>query len=116
MLGRVHLLTGDLGSAAARPDQSIRIAERDHRLAFLPWPHALPGEPDRAVALLADARTRTNRLADPYVWLDAYILDAQCELGRRHGHRGEMTTWHRAAAPVTRQSIGSARRSPSRSF
>ena len=32
------------------------------------------------------ARTRCNRLADPYVWLDGYILDAQCELGRRHGH------------------------------
>ncbi|MET0492112.1 MAG: hypothetical protein ABW000_03180, partial [Actinoplanes sp.] len=27
-----------------------------------------------------------NRLADPYVWLDCHVLDAQCELGRRHGH------------------------------
>jgi hypothetical protein len=137
MLGRVHLLTGNLGSAAAQLDQSIRIAERDHWLAFLPWPQALrgevhrtaaepaaaadilrqafaracqlgdpcwegmstrslallaeaAGETDRAFALLADARTRTNRLADPYVWLDAYILDAQCELGRRHGHRDTM--------------------------
>ena len=25
-------------------------------------------------------------MADPYVWLDAHILDALCELGRRHGH------------------------------
>jgi predicted metal-dependent HD superfamily phosphohydrolase len=25
-------------------------------------------------------------LADPYVWLDGYILDTQCALGRRHGH------------------------------
>jgi hypothetical protein len=40
----------------------------------------------RAFAVLADARIRCNRVADPYVWLDAYILDAQCELGLRHGH------------------------------
>jgi DNA-binding SARP family transcriptional activator len=44
------------------------------------------GEPDRAFDLLADARLRCNRLPDPYVWLDAYILDAQCTLGRAHGH------------------------------
>ena len=44
------------------------------------------GDTERAFDLLRDARTRCNRLADPYVWLDAYILDAQCELGRRYGH------------------------------
>jgi hypothetical protein len=37
-------------------------------------------------AALAEARARCNRLADPYLWLDGYILDAQCDLGRRHGH------------------------------
>ena len=44
------------------------------------------GATTRAFELLADARTRCNRLADPYVWLDGYILDAQCSLGVRHGH------------------------------
>jgi DNA-binding SARP family transcriptional activator len=44
------------------------------------------GEPERAFALLADARSRCNRMPDPYVWLDGYILDAQCTLGVRHGH------------------------------
>jgi hypothetical protein len=44
------------------------------------------GDPRRAFALLADARVRCNRLADPYVWLDGYILDAQSTLGRRHDH------------------------------
>ena len=44
------------------------------------------GDTERAFELLAEARLRCNRLADPYVWLDAYILDAQCRLGRRHGH------------------------------
>lgn len=44
------------------------------------------GDTDRAFEILADARSRCNRHADPYVWLDAYILDAQCGLGRTHGH------------------------------
>ena len=50
------------------------------------------GEPSRAFELLADARVRCNRLADPYVWLDGYILDAQCELGLRHNHSAT-TEW-----------------------
>ena len=44
------------------------------------------GDTEGAFSLLADARARCRRLADPYLWLDGYILDAQCELGRRHGH------------------------------
>jgi len=44
------------------------------------------GDTEGAFALLADARARSGRLAEPYLWLDGYILDAQCELGRRHGH------------------------------
>jgi hypothetical protein len=35
---------------------------------------------------LSDARARSRRLADAYLWLDGYILDALCELGRRHAH------------------------------
>ncbi len=139
MLGRLHLLTGHLELAAGELDRTIEIAERDHWLAFLPWPQALRGEvylaagepaaaagllrqafaracqlgdpcwegmaarslalvaeaegdSERAFALLADARTRSNRLADPYVWLDAHIIDTQCELGRRHGHP-DLVVW-----------------------
>ena len=44
------------------------------------------GDSDTAFRTLADARLRSNRHADPYVWLDGYILDAQCTLGRRHAH------------------------------
>jgi DNA-binding SARP family transcriptional activator len=44
------------------------------------------GETGRAFELLYDARARCNRVADPYRWLDVYILDAQSTLGRRHGH------------------------------
>jgi tetratricopeptide (TPR) repeat protein len=133
MLGRINFFRDALDEAAGQLDASIKLAERDHWLAFLPWPQALRGEiqlaradpagaaellqqafaracqlgdpcwegisarglalvadatgdTERAFALLSDARTRCNRLADPYLWLDGYILDAQCELGRRHGH------------------------------
>jgi hypothetical protein len=51
---------------------------------------------DRAFDVLADARERCNRLADPYVWLDVYILDTQCSLGLRHGDptpAGGSTRW-----------------------
>ena len=60
------------------------------------------GQTERAFAVLADARARCNRLADPYVWLDVYILDAQCQLGRRHGH------------PDTRRWVDTMRRLASR--
>ncbi len=139
MLGRISLFRGALDTAASELDASIELAERDHWLAFLPWPQALRGEvqlaradpagaaallrhafaracqlgdpcwegmsarglalvaeaqgdTERAFELLADARTRCNRLADPYLWLDVYILDAQCELGLRHGH-ADVSGW-----------------------
>ncbi len=50
------------------------------------------GDTDQAFEVLADARARCNRLADPYVWLDGYILDAQCALGIRHDH-GDTGRW-----------------------
>jgi hypothetical protein len=50
------------------------------------------GDIERAFALLADARTRCNRLAEPYLWLDVYILDAQCQLGVRYGH-ADVGSW-----------------------
>jgi DNA-binding SARP family transcriptional activator len=50
------------------------------------------GDVPRAFELLAEARLRCNRMADPYVWLDAHIRDAQCELGRRHGHP-DVASW-----------------------
>lgn len=41
---------------------------------------------DRAFRLLDDARSRCNRLDDTYMWLDAYILDSQCQLGLINNH------------------------------
>ncbi|GAA4460449.1 AfsR/SARP family transcriptional regulator [Phytohabitans houttuyneae] len=93
LLGEVHLLRGDIAAAAEASRQAFAracqigdpcwegIATRGLALVAV---HA--GEPERAFALLTDARARCNRLADPYVWLDAYILDAMCTLGRRYQH------------------------------
>lgn len=139
MLGRVHLLRGDLDAATHHLDRSLAIAQADHWLAFLPWPQSLRGEVHlaagdlaaasasfgqafaracnlgdpcwegmsaRGVALVAaangdivgafagllDARARCTRLSDSYVWLDAHILDAMCELGVRHDHP-DTSTW-----------------------
>ena len=139
MLGRVSLFRGALDDAAGQLDAAVELTERDHWLAFLPWPQALRGEvqlsrgdpagaagflrpafaracqlgdpcwegmsgrglalvasaagdTERAFALLADARTRCNRLAEPYLWLDVYILDAQCQLGLRYGY-AEVASW-----------------------
>lgn len=50
------------------------------------------GETAEAFRLLDDARARCNRLADPYVWLDVYIYDAQCALGVKHDH-DEVDRW-----------------------
>jgi tetratricopeptide (TPR) repeat protein len=133
MLGRLHLLRGDLGRAATHLHSALELCEREHWLSYAPWPQALLGEVElargdlpaattlleqafaracqlgdpcweglsgrglalvaeargdtaRAFDVLADAHRRATRLADSYVWLDGYILDARCTLGRRHGH------------------------------
>ncbi len=147
MHGRVHLLRGELDLAAERLEASIRLAEQDHWLAFLPWPQALLGEAlvilgdfdsaatlleqafaracqlgnpcwegisarglalvadstgdsTRAFDILADALSRSDRLADPYIWLGGYILDEQCRLGLEHG-RAETPAWVEAMQKLT---------------
>ena len=93
MLGQAWLSAGDLDAAARTLEQSFARACQigdpcwegisARGLAMLAEAR---GDVDQAFAVLLDARARTNRLADPYVWLDVHILDALCEIGRRHGH------------------------------
>lgn len=93
MLGQTWLSLGDLDAAARALEQSFARACQigdpcwegisARGLAMLA---EAQGEVDQAFAVLLDARARVNRLADPYVWLDVHILDALCEIGRRHGH------------------------------
>src|SRR6185437_289794 len=61
------------------------------------------GETERAIAMLAEARARSGRLAEPYLWLDGYILDAQCDLGRRHNHP-ETAAWVEALRTLASRS------------
>jgi DNA-binding SARP family transcriptional activator len=99
MLGQAWLSLGDLDAAARTLEQSFARACQigdpcwegisARGLAML---SEATGDMDQAFAVLLDARARTNRLADPYVWLDVHILDALCELGRRHGHE-QTATW-----------------------
>ncbi len=93
LLGQVLLSQGDLASAEESLAQSFAracqigdpcwegISARGLGLVT-----EASGDIDHAFKLLLDARSRCNRLADPYVWLDVHILDALCEMGRRHGH------------------------------
>ena len=93
MLGQAWLSLGDLDAAASTLEQSFARACQigdpcwegisARGLALLA---EAQGDVDRAFAVLLDARARANRLADPYVWLDVHILDALCEIGRRHDH------------------------------
>jgi DNA-binding SARP family transcriptional activator len=93
MLGEALLSRGDETAAAACLEQSFAracqigdpcwegISARGLALVA-----AAAGDPDRAISVLVDARSRTTRVADPYVWLDVHILDALCAVGRRLGH------------------------------
>jgi DNA-binding SARP family transcriptional activator len=93
MLGQVLLSQGDVAGASDSLEQSFAracqigdpcwegISARGLALVA-----EATGDVDRAFDAVLDARSRTTRLADPYVWLDVHILDALCELGRRHGH------------------------------
>lgn len=93
MRGDVHLARGDpdrasttLLQAFARACQLGDPCWEGMSARGLALVAEAKGETERAFEILSDARERCNRLADPYVWLDVYILDTQCDLGRRHGH------------------------------
>ncbi|MEP7024347.1 MAG: aldehyde dehydrogenase family protein [Actinomycetota bacterium] len=94
MLGPVRLFRGDLDAAAEDLDASIELAERDHWLAFLPWPQALRGEVQLARAdlagaarLLQQAFARACQLGDP-CWQGisarglALVAEAEGDTGR----------------------------------
>jgi hypothetical protein len=71
MLGRLHLLRGDLDAAAPLLCDSIELAERDHWLSFLPWPQAWQGEVElaradpRSTSTFTQAFARSCQIGDP---------------------------------------------------
>ena len=92
LLGQVLLSRGDLDGASECLHQSFAracqigdpcwegISARGLALVA-----DASGDAEGAIAMLLDARARCTRRTDPYVWLDVHILDALCDLGRRHG-------------------------------
>src|SRR4051812_15568514 len=92
-LGHAHFYAGDLAAAAGCLEQSFARACHmgdpcwegisGRGLALVA---EASGDSARAVRLLLEARSRSSRLPDPYVWLGVHILDALCEVGRRSGH------------------------------
>lgn len=72
MLGRLHLLRGDLQEATKALDASVELAERHRWLAFVPWPQAFRaevdlelGHVDQATGHLTQAFARACQLDDP---------------------------------------------------
>lgn len=132
MLGRAHLLRGELVEAGELLDRSLELAVSQGWTSFVPWPESLRaavdlekgdldpaaerlehafalgchvgdpcwegiagrglgllqarrGDIDGAVQTLQDARARSTRMPDGYLWLDAYTLEAMCALAVAHG-------------------------------
>lgn len=132
MIGRVHLLRGDLDAAVAELDRALELTRAERWTAFAPWPlvlrseadirvgdtdaaavgleHAFAlgcqlgdpcwegaaarglglvaaarGDVDAAVHWVTDARIRCARLPDAYLWVEAWALDALCEIATAHG-------------------------------
>ncbi len=93
-------LQGELHLARREPEAAATVLERAFARACQLGDPCWEGMAARGLALVAesrgrtglafdtllDARARSNRVTDPYVWLDAHILDALCTLGRRHSH------------------------------
>lgn len=72
MIGRVHLLCGQMDEATAHLEESIALTKRERWLSFLPWPQALLGEveivggdPERGEGTLKQAFARACQLGDP---------------------------------------------------
>jgi DNA-binding SARP family transcriptional activator len=72
MLGRVHVLRGELEEAAGRLVASVELAEREHWLGFLPWPQALlghvqlaQGDVAAATGTLRQSFARACQIGDP---------------------------------------------------
>lgn len=108
LLGETQLALGELNDAVETLDTAFAQA---CQLGDPCWEGAsarglalaadAQGETDRAFEVMAEARIRCNRLSDTYLWLNVHILDAQCQLGLKHGHPDTaswIATMHREAS------------------
>lgn len=90
--GEVELLEGDVDAAHARLERAFALG---CQLGDPCWEGlaarglgrvaALRDDVDEALRWLTDARQRSSRLPDGYVWVEAYTLDALCAVAVDHG-------------------------------
>lgn len=92
-LAEVHLKRGDADTASEILEQAFARACQIGDPCWegvsargLALVAAAEHDTERAFDLLDDARIRCDRLADTYMWLEAYILDTQCTLGTVNNH------------------------------
>ena len=110
ILGRAHLLRGELSQAGAALHQSLRLVEDQRWLAFLPWPQTLQAELDLAAGDLEGADETLERAWALGCQLDDPCWEAMAARGlglvsMRRGNREVAQDWlQEAAARSTRVS------------
>lgn len=90
-LAEVDLQRGELARAEERLDHAFALG---CHVADPCWEgvsgrglglvRAAQGDVSGAVSTLLDARSRVARVTDAYLWADAYVLEALCDLAVRH--------------------------------
>jgi DNA-binding SARP family transcriptional activator len=90
-LAEVELARGDVGAARERLERAFALSchlgdpcwegASGRGLGLL---LAAEGNLEAAIATLADARARSTRVPDGYLWIDTHILEAMCDLAVAH--------------------------------
>jgi DNA-binding SARP family transcriptional activator len=96
LIGRIHLLRGDLGAAVKALDRSLELVATQRWTAFRPWPESLRGEvslrtgrPDRALARVQRAFRLACQLGDP-----CWEATAARVIGLAHAAEGDVRSAH----------------------
>jgi DNA-binding SARP family transcriptional activator len=96
LIGRIHLLRGELAAATAALDRSLELVATERWTAFRPWPESLRGEvslrtgrPDRALDRVQRAFRLACRLGDP-----CWEASAARVIGLVHAAEGDARSAH----------------------
>jgi tetratricopeptide (TPR) repeat protein len=93
LIGRIHLLRGDLALATTAVDRSLQLVGEERWTAFRPWPESLRAEVSLRTGGTRQALKRTKdafrlacRLGDP-----CWEASAARVIGLAHAHEGDAT-------------------------